>query len=117
MSQVMMETLVQELQSMRLEKMEMKKKLESKEEEVLMEEGGEDIEEEEDWNKPGHDGLVMWDHVLRPTAISPSSPVSINLCNLLGAPPPLDRLRASEGSIPYYKNIPQTQAARKNKVN
>ena len=89
MSQVGIEALVQELQNIRLEMTEMKRKLDSKEkeEDVLMEEEGEDDELEE-WNKPGEDGSVMWDHVLHPTSVSPSSPVSISLCNLLGAPSP-----------------------------
>ena len=83
-----MESLVQELQNIRLEMTELKKKIELKEEEeVLMEEGDGDEPGNEDWNKTGEDGSVMWDHVLHPTSVAPSSPVSISLCNLLGAPP------------------------------
>ena len=113
MSQVGMESLVQELQNIRLEMTELKKKIELKEEEEVLMEGDEEDPGNEDWNKTGEDGSVMWDHVLRPTAISPSSPVSINLCNLLGAPHPSTGWRHRIGRFHIKKYPPNTGSMKK----
>ena len=82
------EALVRELQALRTEMGEIRRKVDENKEGSHMEADSAEQENEEDEELMGEGVAVMWDHVLHPTAIAASDPASADSCNLLGAPPP-----------------------------
>ena len=78
---------------------------------------GEEMEEDqaEDSNDE-QDSAPSWGDILKATAVEATQEGALNLCQVLSLPPPLDQLRASEKSMPFYTKVPQTPPARKNRV-
>ncbi len=75
------------------------------------EDGGEDPNEAEEEEE---EETAEWTEVLNKEGTEPSSQQGARLSALLGKPPPLDLLKASEKQVPRYNGLPKTPLPRRN---
>ena len=61
-------------------------------------------------------GNIGWEDIINKDHVEPQNQSTVNFVTLLRTPPPIAQLRASQASIIRYAGVPETPAARRNRV-